>query len=112
MCVVGKEWGKLSALSGSDGLHVIHTRLSSLGMDVFFGWFASTGLAPHAGHKPLPTVGVRDREDMAAGPTPKRSLEAALGVLATLPQVTSSPRRITMSHSSGVTGCTERRLPR
>jgi hypothetical protein len=40
------------------------------------------------------------------------SLAANLAALATLPQVTSSPRRITMSHSSGVTGCTERRLPR
>jgi hypothetical protein len=36
----------------------------------------------------------------------------ALRALATLLQVTNSPRRITMSHSSGVTGCTERRLPR
>src|SRR5262245_44893436 len=39
-------------------------------------------------------------------------LAALLEGLATLPQVTSSPRRITMSRSSGVTGCTERRLPR
>jgi hypothetical protein len=37
---------------------------------------------------------------------------ANLAALATLAQVTSSPRRITTSHSSGVTGCTERRLPR
>jgi hypothetical protein len=40
------------------------------------------------------------------------SLTANLAALAALPQVSSSPRRITMSHSSGVTGCTERRLPR